>query len=65
VAWLISRLKKAWRCSRRERALQARLETLSSEEYQIVRAYLSLNARDEIFIRAFLRSGSGRLQRQR
>jgi len=57
MPWPISTLRKAWRARSRQRALQARLETLSAQEYQSVRAYLSVNAADEIFIRTLLNSG--------
>jgi hypothetical protein len=57
MPWPISTLRKAWRARSRRRALQARLETLSAQEYQSVRAYLSVNAADEIFIRTLLNSG--------
>jgi hypothetical protein len=49
---------RVWNRKRRERALEARLRALAPDEYQAVRAYLSINARDEAFIREFLRPGS-------
>jgi hypothetical protein len=65
VIWPIRDLRKAWRQRRRQRALRALLSTLTAREYESVRAYLSVNAGDEIFIRGLLSSESRPIQRSR
>lgn len=65
VTWLMTCLRDAWQARQRRRALRERLQALSAEDYQTVQAYLSFNARDETFIRAFLTSGLSAVQRRR
>jgi hypothetical protein len=65
MPWPISKLRNAWRVRSRQRALQARLSTLTAQEYQSVRAYLSVNGGDEAFIRDFLASEPRSEQRRR
>jgi hypothetical protein len=65
MVWPISRLRNVLRARSRRRALQARLSTLSAQEYQSVRAYLSVNAGDEVFIRSLLDSDPPNVHRPR
>lgn len=65
VIWPIGDLRKAWLHRRRQRALMALLSTLPAAEYESVRAYLSVNAGDEVFITTFLNSAPESMQRTR
>ena len=65
MRWTIRNIKRAWRERNRGRQLAKRLNALTPEESERVRAYLALNSRDEAFIRELLKSAEpvGRLRR--
>jgi hypothetical protein len=53
-----------WKRKRRQQALEQRLRALSPEDCQKVRAYLSVNAGDEVFVREFLSARTHQVERR-